>query len=63
MIVETRGNSTVIIAENGKCLVRKGTEQTIDNNDTTIVYLAKSLTPSDYEERDKMVEEEIVEND
>ena len=42
MIVERIGNSTVIKAE--------------DNN-TTIIYLAKSLTQDDFEEKDKMVEE------
>ena len=32
-------------------------EQKIEDNNTTIIYLAKSLTQDDFEEKDKMVEE------
>ena len=58
MIVERIGNSTVIKAEDNKCLIRKGEEQKIEDNNTTIIYLAKSLTQDDFEEKDKMVESE-----
>ena len=58
MIVEHIGNSTVIKAEDNKCLIRKGEEQKIEDNNTTIIYLAKSLTQDDFEEKDKMVESE-----
>ena len=58
MIVEHIGNSTVIKAENDKWLIRKGEEQKIEDNNTTIIYLAKSLTQDDFEEKDKMVESE-----
>ena len=57
MIVEHIGNSTVIKAEDNKCLICKGEEQKIEDNNTTIIYLAKSLTQDDFEEKDKMVEE------
>ena len=57
MIVERIGNSTVIKTEDNKCLIRKGEEQKIEDNNTTIIYLAKSLTQDDFEEKDKMVEE------
>ena len=58
MIGERIGNSTVIKAEGNKCLIRKGEEQKIEDNNTTIIYLAKSLTQDDFEEKDKLVEEE-----
>ena len=58
MIVERIGNSTVIKAEGNKCLIRKGEEQKIEDNNTNIIYLAKSLTQDDFEEKDKLVEEE-----
>ena len=61
MIVERIGNSTVIKAEDNKCLIRKGEEQKIEDNNTTIIYLAKSLTQDDFEEKDKMVESEVEE--
>ena len=57
MIVERIGNSTVIKAADNKGLIRKGEEQKIEDNNTTIIYLAKSLTPENFEEKDKMVEE------
>ena len=52
MIVERIGNSTVIKAEDNKCLIRKGEEQKIEDNNTTIIYLAKSLTQDDFEEKE-----------
>ena len=58
MIVERIGNSTVIKAEDNKCLIRKGEEQKIEDNNTTIIYLAKSLAQDDFEEKDKLVESE-----
>ena len=58
MIVERIGNSTVIKAEGNKCLIRKGEEQKIEDNNTTIIYIAKSLTQDDFEEKDKLIEEE-----
>ena len=33
-------------------------EQKIEDNNTTIIYLAKSLTQDDFEEKDKLIEEE-----
>ena len=36
-------------------------EQKIEDNNTTIIYLAKSLTQDDFEEKDKMVESEVEE--
>lgn len=51
MKIENIKGMTKLTAENGKCLVRKGEEQ---NNDVQVVYLAKSLTPEDYEEKDLM---------
>lgn len=59
MIVERIGNSTVIKAEDNKCLIRKGEEQKVEDNNISIIYLAKSLTPDDFEEKDKLTEEEI----
>ena len=61
MIVELIGKSIVIKAEDNKCLIRKGEEQKIEDNNTTIIYLAKSLTQDDFEEKDKMVESEVEE--
>ena len=58
MIVERIRNSIVIKAEDNKCLIRKGEEQKIEDNNTTIIYLAKSLTQDDFEEKDKLIEEE-----
>ena len=58
MIVERIGNSTLIKAEDNKYLIRKGEEQKIEDNNTNIIYLAKSLTQDDFEEKDKLVEEE-----
>lgn len=48
MKIEIISGMTKLIADNGKCLVRKGEEQKIEDNDTVEVYLAKSLTPEDY---------------
>ena len=33
-------------------------EQKIEDNNTTIIYLAKSLAQDDFEEKDKLIEEE-----
>lgn len=54
MKIENINGMIKLTTENGKCLVQKGTEQTPADNNTTVVYLAKSLTPDDYEEKDKL---------
>ena len=54
MKVENINGMIKLTAENGKCLVQKGAEQTPADNETTVVYLAKSLTPDDFEEKDKL---------
>ena len=48
MIVERIGNSTVIKAEGNKCLIRKGEEQKIEDNNTTIIYIDKSFTKDQF---------------
>lgn len=54
MKIENKNGLIKLIAENGKCLVRKGEEQKIEDNNVQVVYLAKSLSPDDYEEKDLM---------
>lgn len=54
MKIENINGLIKLIAENGKCLVRKGEEQKVEDNGVQIVYLAKSLSPTDYEEKDLM---------
>lgn len=57
MKIENINGMIKITAEENKCLVLKGEEQKIEDNNTQIIYLAKSLSPDDYEEKDLMEEE------
>lgn len=59
MKIENINGMIKITAEEDKCLIRKGEEQKLEDNNTQIVYLAKSLSPEDYEEKDKLLEENI----
>ena len=61
MKIENINGMIKITAEENKCLIRKGEEQKLEDNNTTIIYLAKSLTQDDFEEKDKMVESEVEE--
>lgn len=54
MKIENINGMIKITAEENKCLIRKGEEQKLEDNNTQIVYLAKSLNPDDYEEKDLM---------
>ena len=54
MKIENKNGLIKLIAKKGKCLVRKGEEQKVEDNGVQIVYLAKSLSPADYEEKDLM---------
>nr|DAT76332.1 MAG TPA: hypothetical protein [Caudoviricetes sp.] len=54
MKIENINGMIKITAEENKCLIRKGEEQKLEDNNTQIVYLAKSLSPDDYEEKDLM---------
>lgn len=63
MKIENINGLIKLIAENGKCLVKKGEEQKAEDNNTQLVYLAKSLSPADYEEKDLMeVEDDRQDN-
>lgn len=56
MKIENINGMIKITAEENKCLIRKGEEQKLEDNNTQIVYLAKSLNPDDYEEKDLMAD-------
>lgn len=60
MKIENINGMIKITAEEDKCLIRRGEEQKIEDNNTQIVYLAKSLSPEDYEEKDKLLEENTI---
>lgn len=62
MEVEKINGMIILIAENGKCLVRKGEEQKVEDNYVRAIYLAKSLSPADYEEKDIIITDKKVDD-